>query len=254
MNCHIALRGSHTAGRKQTAPMSKRTRRSTSDTPQWQPITQLPLIAKMIDDHLESVADVYRTLQEAQAHPGALDDATVNQTIRVYTEQREKSVWLYEDQLRRWAAQTLTDGQRREVERLTGQVKAWRETLTATLALATELKPYTIERLLAADDAEPGAPVAGGESGGRRPLTSQQLQAVETIDAWVKGIEQRGGNEEQMLAGMYAYMAPFKQILDTALPAEMDQLCVRYPGFQRFARLLEQLAEGIASGRISVPK
>ena len=212
--------------------MSKRTRRSTSATPQWQPITQLPLIAKMIDDHLESVADVYHTLQEAQAHPGALDDATVNQTIRVYTEQREKSVWLYEDQLRRWAAQTLT----------------------ATLALATALKPYTIERLLAADDAEPGAPVAGGESGGRRPLTSQQLQAVETIDAWVKGIEQRGGNEEQMLAGMYAYMTPFKQILDTAIPAEMDQLCARYPGFQRFARLLEQLAEGIASGRISVPK
>jgi len=125
------------------------------------------------------------------------------------------------------------------VERLTGQVKAWRETLTATLALATELKPYTIERLLAADDAELGAQVAHGELGGRRPLTAEQLQAAETIDTWVKGIEARGGNEEQMLAGMYAYMAPFKQILDTSSPADMDQLCARYPGFARFALLLK---------------
>lgn len=231
--------------------MSKRTHHPISAIPQWQPITQLPLIAKLIDDQLESVADVYHTLQEAQARTGALDDATVNRVIRVYTEQRE-GVWLFEDQLRRWATQLLTDVQRREVERLTGQVKTWRETLTDTLTLATELKPYTIERLLAADDAEPGATVAQGEPAGRRPLTPQQLQAVETIDTWVKGIEQRGGNEEQMLAGMYPYMAPFKQILDTATPAEMDRLCARYRGFLRFAKLLELMAEGIAFGRISV--
>jgi len=46
----------------------------------------------------------------------------------------------------------------------------------------------------------------------------------------------------------YKYMHDFKRILDTSAPGDMDMLCEQYPHFYRFAKLMEQLAEGIAAG------
>ena len=50
------------------------------------------------------------------------------------------------------------------------------------------------------------------------------------------------------------YMGTFKQLLDTCTGADMDALGARYDGFYRFAKLLEQLAEGIADGSIPIPE
>jgi hypothetical protein len=56
------------------------------------------------------------------------------------------------------------------------------------------------------------------------------------------------GGTEQLLLNMYKYMHDFKRILDTAAPGDLDMLCAQYPHFYRFAKLMEQLAEGIAAG------
>lgn len=55
----------------------------------------------------DSAEEQLTNLQEAETRPHVLDDATVDRLIRVYTEQKE-DLWLYEEQLARWRAQTPT--------------------------------------------------------------------------------------------------------------------------------------------------
>jgi len=124
-------------------------------TPQWQPIGKLPVITYAIDGMLESAEEQYPTLEEARPRPHMLDDYTVGRVVEVYTEQRD-DLWMYEEQLRRWSAQTLTADQRREVERLTGQLGRLRMVIDKILALMDELKGGTIERMLAKSDVEVG--------------------------------------------------------------------------------------------------
>jgi len=124
-------------------------------TPQWQPIGKLPVIAYAIDGMLGSAEEQYPTLEEARPQPHMLDDYTVGRVVEVYTEQRN-DLWLYEEQLRRWSAQALTAAQRREVERLTGQLGRLRAVIDKILALMDELKGGTIEKILAKSDLEVG--------------------------------------------------------------------------------------------------
>ena len=124
-------------------------------TPQWQPIDKLPVIAYAIDGMLESAEEQYPTLEKARPRPHMLDDYTVGRVVEVYTEQRD-DLWLYEEQLRRWSVQALTAAQRREVERLTGQLGRLRAVIDKILALMDELKGGTIEKMLAKSDLEVG--------------------------------------------------------------------------------------------------
>jgi hypothetical protein len=69
----------------------------------------------------------------------------------------------------------------------------------------------------------------------------------------VKQATQKGGDDTDILQGMVDYMATFNQLLDFSAPTEMDTLCRLYPGFYRFAKLLENLADAIRDGCIEVP-
>lgn len=81
----------------------------------------------------------------------------------------------------------------------------------------------------------------------------KQEQIAQKIDTWVNETIAKGGGDEEILQGMYDYMPPFKKIMDTAAPGEMDALAQKYSGFYRFANLLERLAAAIADGEIEVP-
>jgi hypothetical protein len=85
-------------------------------------------------------------------------------------------------------------------------------------------------------------------------LTEEQVQLAATIDRHVKDTLGRSGGNEELLVSLYDYMGMFKQLLDTCSREEMDMLCQRYDGFYRFAKLLENLAQGIADGTIFVPE
>lgn len=86
-------------------------------------------------------------------------------------------------------------------------------------------------------------------------LTEQQPQLASFLNTHVQRIT---ANEEvddlTLLVSMSDYLDSFKQLMDSSTAEEMDLLCERYPSFYRFGKVLEQLAEGIASGRIPVPK
>ena len=123
--------------------------------PQWQPISKLPLIATHIDGMLEAAQEQHQTLLPAKARPHALDDYTVNRVIKVFTEQ-QNDLRLFDEQLKRWSTGTLSAQQRKEVERLQGQMKKLRGQITMILTLAEELSKGTIEKVMAKSDAELG--------------------------------------------------------------------------------------------------
>ncbi len=80
------------------------------------------------------------------------------------------------------------------------------------------------------------------------PPTKEQHEIAASIDKEVSRFSDTAGGTEQLLVNMYKYMHDFKRILDTSAPGDMDMLCEQYPHFYRFAKLMEQLAEGIAAG------
>ena len=120
------------------------------------------MIARMVDDLLEGAQEQYQTFQEVKDRPYVLNDAIVQRTVRVYTEQME-DVWLYEEQLARWKKEDLTSAQEQEIHRLDKQVEQLRKVLTDILTLADKLKEGTIEKILAKDDAELALEVLSGK-------------------------------------------------------------------------------------------
>jgi hypothetical protein len=131
-----------------------------SKTPNWQPISQLPLIAQMIDGELEDTKSQYQNLQPAKSRPHILDDYTVGRLIKVFGE-RPEFFGIYAEQLARWKALDLNITQKREVERLLGQLKKLIEVNAAILALANELKEGTIEKMMGKSDLEIGLNALG---------------------------------------------------------------------------------------------
>ena len=81
-------------------------------------------------------------------------------------------------------------------------------------------------------------------------MTPEQTRLAKEVDRRVKRI---GGNNRHLLAGMADHMATFKRLLDISSEAEMNELCQRHMGLRRYAKLLEQVAGGIARGDIAVP-
>ena len=67
----------------------------------WQPISQIPLVASMIDGALNDTAEHIQTLTKARTRPHVLDDTTIDRVERVHGEQLE-FVDVYAEQLRRW--------------------------------------------------------------------------------------------------------------------------------------------------------
>ena len=55
----------------------------------WQPISQMPLVASMIDGALSDTAEHIQTLAKARTRPHVLDDATIDRVERVHGEQLE---------------------------------------------------------------------------------------------------------------------------------------------------------------------
>jgi hypothetical protein len=130
---------------------------SSSDAVNWQPISQMPLIATMIDSALSYTKEHLQTLTAAQAQPHVLDDATVDRSVRVHTEQLA-FVDIYDRQLRRWQAERPSVAQKRELDRLETQNRHLREVTVDVLATAQELRKgarSTASAPSAAADPEP---------------------------------------------------------------------------------------------------
>ena len=84
-----------------------------------------------------------------------LDDATIDRVEQVHTEQME-FVDIYTQQIGRWRKQRPSAAQARELDRMEKQNQQLRGITADVLALASELRKGTIERVLGMSDLELG--------------------------------------------------------------------------------------------------
>jgi hypothetical protein len=121
----------------------------------WQPISQMPLIASMITASLNDTREHLGTLTKAKARPHVLDDATIDRVEQVHTEQLQY-INIYIQQIARWRTAKPSAVQAKELDRMEKQNQQLRDVTTDVLALAGELRKGTIERVLGMSDLELG--------------------------------------------------------------------------------------------------
>jgi hypothetical protein len=144
-----------TSRRNLSWPDQRRSRMPASERVNWQPISQMPLVASMIDSALNDTADRIQTLTEARARPHVLDDATIDQVERVHGEQLE-FIDIFAEQLRRWRDEGPSAAQRQELDRLEEQNRHLRQITREAFSLAADLRKSTIDGIIAMSDLELG--------------------------------------------------------------------------------------------------
>jgi len=137
-------------------------KRNNSKVINWQPISNLPTIAFMIDGTLRDTKKQYEVLLKAKENPYALDDYTVDRVLSVYTTQ-QGDISIYDEQLARWKKEQLDSDQRLEVDRLTKQNEELRNVNRQILSLAVELRKETIDRIMEKSDIELALDVMSGK-------------------------------------------------------------------------------------------
>jgi hypothetical protein len=96
--------------------------------PHWQPLTALPLIASLIDGELADGLEHHASLLSVRDRPHVLDDAIVERSIKLHTEQRD-FLGVFAEQLSRWRHEQPTSTQNRELDRLEGRLERLRAVL-----------------------------------------------------------------------------------------------------------------------------
>ena len=85
-------------------------------------------------------------------------------------------------------------------------------------------------------------------------LTSKQLSMAERIDTRMQNLIRTGEDDVTVMVAMADHLPKFKRLLDTTQPGDMDELARKFTGFHRYAKILENLAGGIQSGAIKLPR
>jgi len=85
-------------------------------------------------------------------------------------------------------------------------------------------------------------------------LTEQQIWTASKIDAKMQKLIRTGKDDVTIMVAMADHMTRFKELVDSLLPEELNQLTRKFSGFYRYAKILETLAGAIQSGAIEVPR
>ena len=131
-------------------------------TPNWQPLSMLPMLAEMLSAQVDEVNTQLESLREAQSRPHVLDDYTVGRVLKVYGEQQD-FLWVYEAQVERWQQESLSATQRQQTEQMAVQLTQLKPKLKEILAIAEDLKDKTIESVLGKSDLEVALDVLSGK-------------------------------------------------------------------------------------------
>jgi hypothetical protein len=84
-------------------------------------------------------------------------------------------------------------------------------------------------------------------------LTTEQRWIATKIDTRMQKLIRAGKDNTAIITAMTDHMPSFHQLLSTLQPDDMQQLMRKFPGFCRYARILETLAAGIPSGASPMP-
>ena len=131
-------------------------------TPNWQPLSMLPMMTDMVSGMLDEVNTQLQSLRAAQERPHVLDDYTVGRVLKVYGEQQD-FLWVYEGQLAQWRKESLSATQRQQSEQMATQLSQLKPGLSEILEIAGELKGKTIESVLGKSDEELALEILSGQ-------------------------------------------------------------------------------------------
>ena len=82
----------------------------------------------------------------------------------------------------------------------------------------------------------------------------EMLKLAGKIDARVQRLQKRGCDDMAIFAKMADHMPEFKRLMCMAGKDGIGELCGRFPGLLRYAKILESVAMGIRSGEIKIPR
>lgn len=83
--------------------------------------------------------------------------------------------------------------------------------------------------------------------------TQQQRKLAAHIDAQMQRLEAAGLDETEILAAMVSHMSDFHHLMTSLGNPAINRLGQEFAGFYRYAKIVETVASGIATGRIQVP-
>jgi len=83
-------------------------------------------------------------------------------------------------------------------------------------------------------------------------LSEQQKQVIMTIDSRAKTILARGGNNDTLLAEMLEFMPDIRNMLYSVPKKEIEMTFCEYDGFYYYMKMLENLAQAITDGCVTV--
>ena len=85
-------------------------------------------------------------------------------------------------------------------------------------------------------------------------MIAKQVRVTLEIDAAILSVLHAGKDDLAMFAAMGKHMEDFRWLVDNAGLNVMNDLCRRYGGLFRYAKLLETISDGIRSGAIKAPR
>ncbi len=80
--------------------------------------------------------------------------------------------------------------------------------------------------------------------------TGEHKQIAARIDARMKQLDALRLQEAEILPAMAEHMEDFHRLLTSSTSTAVDALCDEFTGFYRFAKIVESIAAGLASGNI----
>ncbi len=84
-------------------------------------------------------------------------------------------------------------------------------------------------------------------------ITAEQRNVAAQLDARMKDLVAAGLDEVKIIAAMKDCMPDFHDLITGMSSTAMNALCREFAGLYRYAKIVETIAQGIASGQISVP-
>ncbi|HHV7525721.1 TPA: hypothetical protein ACUNF5_007302 [Burkholderia orbicola] len=90
-------------------------------------------------------------------------------------------------------------------------------------------------------------------NGAAASITQQQREITACIDVQMQRFDAAGLDEAEIAAAMVDHMPDFHRLMTELDNAAINLLAREFAGFYRYAKIVETIASGIATGQIQVP-
>lgn len=131
-------------------------------TPRFHSLNKLYLVVDLVEEQLKDTQIQFQNFREAIPKPSVLDDEIIERALRLYRNNAEDQ-WWYSEQIRRWRQDDPTPEQVEELDRLERQARELAFLTRDVIHILEYLEKYTIEKILAMDEAELALKVLSGE-------------------------------------------------------------------------------------------